>query len=99
MGRVVSPLLLFQYTNSSVSLHPSVKLLKIADDNTLVGLNSSLPAVTTGCSILKMVVDLWKDVVLTPHIMLHDIPGTAASSSSALYKMKMSKFRPRLLMM
>ena len=39
-GCVLSPLLFSLYTNSCVSLHPSVKLLKFADDTTLVGLIS-----------------------------------------------------------
>lgn len=37
---VLSPLLFSLYTNNSVSLYPSVKLLKFADDTTLVGLIS-----------------------------------------------------------
>ena len=37
-GCVLSPLLFSLYTNTCVSLHPSVKLLKFADDTTLVGL-------------------------------------------------------------
>ena len=39
-GCVLSPLLFSLYTNSCVSIHPSVKLLKFADDTTLVGLIS-----------------------------------------------------------
>ena len=39
-GCVLSPLLFSLYTNTCVSLHPSVKLLKFADDTTLVGLIS-----------------------------------------------------------
>ena len=39
-GCVLSPLLFSLYTNSCVSLHPSVKLLKFADDTTVVGLIS-----------------------------------------------------------
>ena len=37
-GCVLSPLLFSLYTNSCVSHHPSVKLLKFADDTTMVGL-------------------------------------------------------------
>ena len=37
-GCVLSPLLFFLYTNNYISSHPSVKVLKFADDTTVVGL-------------------------------------------------------------
>uniref|UniRef100_A0A8P4G4M0 Reverse transcriptase domain-containing protein n=1 Tax=Dicentrarchus labrax TaxID=13489 RepID=A0A8P4G4M0_DICLA len=39
-GCVLSPLLFSMYTNSCTSSHPSVRLLKFADDNSLIGLIS-----------------------------------------------------------
>ena len=39
-GCVLSPLLFSLYANSCTSSHPSVKLLKFADDTTLIGLIS-----------------------------------------------------------
>ena len=39
-GCILSPLLFSLYTNSCTSSHPSVKLLKFADDTTLIGLIS-----------------------------------------------------------
>ena len=40
-GCVLSPLLFSLYTNNCTSSHPSVKLLKFADDTTLIGLISN----------------------------------------------------------
>ncbi|KAK0135593.1 hypothetical protein N1851_028543 [Merluccius polli] len=70
-----SPLLFSLYTNSCTSSHQSVKLLKFADDTTLIGLvfgqnNLELNALKT----VEMVVDFLKNAAPPAPITLGDSP-------------------------
>ncbi|KAK3526040.1 hypothetical protein QTP70_012767 [Hemibagrus guttatus] len=77
-GCVLSPLLFSLYTNGCTSGHQSVKLLKFADDTTLIGLISDGDESAYGT--VEMIVDFRKDPAPLPPVILCDSPVTSAES-------------------
>ncbi len=61
-GCVLSPLLFSLYTNDCTSNDPSVKLLKFADDTTLIGLIQEVKELSVWCSLNNLELNMLKTV-------------------------------------